>query len=161
MTALHKVTLRPALMADYPLIEGWLRQSEVQRWWGSLTIAQAAVISALQAPMGLCSIILADGEPAGYIQAQEDQGADFAGAYRIDAFIGAARFRGSGVGLAAIELAADEVFHSTLAVAIFALVPLRNEAAVRLYERSRFRWVRVVDDPALGTCWLMRRERAA
>ncbi|MFX8164514.1 hypothetical protein ABTL04_19475, partial [Acinetobacter baumannii] len=92
------------------------------------SVAQAAVISALQEPLGLCSIILADSEPAGYVQAQEegrtDGPPDLAGAYRLDAFIGEPRFRGKGIGLIAIELAADEVFHSTLAVAVVAMVPL-------------------------------------
>lgn len=159
------VELRPALMADFPLIEAWLRQGEVQRWWGSLAAAQAAVISALSDPMGLCSVVLVGGAPAGYVQAQDAGQADgssgLAGAYRLDAFIGEARFRGRGIGRQALELAADEVFKSTLTVAVIATVPLRNEAAVRLYERAGFRWVRVIEDALLGPCWLMRRERSS
>ncbi len=157
------IELRPAHMADYPQIEAWLRQPEVQRWWGSFSVAQAAVISALQEPMGLCSIILVNGVPAGYIQAQDgsqaDGSPDLAGVYRLDAFIGEPRFRSQGIGRHALELAAEEVFHSTLAVAVVALVALRNEAAVRLYERAGLRWVRVIEDTLLGPCWLMRRER--
>jgi len=158
MPAVPSVDLVPAAREDYPLIEAWLRRAEIQRWWGSFPAAQAAVIAALQAPTGLCSIVRVDGVAAGYVQAEE-AGPGEPGAYRLDAFIGEPRFRGIGAGRLALELAAAEVFQTTLAVALVAIVPLRNEAAVRLYERAGFAWVRVIEDPLLGACWLMKRAR--
>ena len=160
------VDLRPAHGGDWPKIEVWLRQSEVQRWWGSHSAAQAEVLAALSSDMGLCSIIEVDGLAVGYAQAQEAQPvgealplADTAGTFRVDAFIGEAQFRARGVGREAIALVVAEIFATSLAVAAIVVVPLKYEAAVRAYEKSGFRWVRVIDDPLLGPSWLMRVSR--
>ena len=159
-----EVTLRPASSRDVAVIDGWLTQPEVQRWWGSLPAAQAAVIAALQTPAGLCSIVTVNGTPAGYIQAEEAQAGLISapvepGAYRLDAFIGEPRLRGQGVGRTALELASREVFETTLALSLVTVVSIRNEAAVRLFERAGFTWKRVLEDPLLGPCWLMVRPR--
>jgi aminoglycoside 6'-N-acetyltransferase len=160
------VSLRPATERDYGLILSWLRQAEIQRWWGSLAAAQAEVRAALLAPMGLCSIILVDGEPVGYAQAQEMPpfnppipGADTAGTFRVDLFIGDVRFRRQGVAQTALQLVTQDVFATTLMLGCIAVVPLKHEAAVRTYERAGFSWARVIDDPLLGPCWLMRCDR--
>ncbi len=160
------VALRPATDGDWPLIERWLRQPEVQRWWGALSAAQAEVLAALSSDMGLCSIIELDGCPVGYAQAQEAQplgvplpAGDIAGTFRVDAFIGDQSARTKGIGQAAIKLVAAEIFTTSLAVAAIVVVPIKYEAAVRAYEKSGFRWVRVIDDPLLGPSWLMRLER--
>ena len=160
------VTLRPAHEGDWPLIQRWLRQDEVQRWWGSLSAAQAAVIAALQADMGLCSIIEVDGRPAGYAQALETgplahalSPEPTAGTFRVDAFIGEPAFRRRGVGQAALRLVADEVFQTTLALGLIVVVAIKHEAAVRAYEKAGFKWVRVIDDPLFGPSWLMRLDR--
>ena len=60
---------------------------------------------------------------------------------------------------AALDLLTEEVFATTLAVACSAVVSIRNEAAVRAYERAGFRWQRVWQDPLFGPCWLMLLER--
>ena len=202
---LHRtLALRPASIEDWPTIDRWLGQDEARRWWGSRSAAQASVLAALDAPMGLCSIVVADGQPAGYAQALEatavgeadphfdpepllplfgagdddpngDQAADDHGGqqiggddpsvdlsvcYRVDAFIGERALRGQGIGVGALRLVTDEVFATTLATAVVAVVPLRNEAAVRAHEKAGFGWVRIVDDPLHGPCWLMRKTRA-
>ncbi len=160
---LSVVTLRPATSADSALISGWLRQAEIQRWWGSLGAAEAEVRAALLAPMGLCSIILVGDVPVGYAQAQESQPlspgdppADIAGTFRVDVFVGESRFRRQGVAQTALGLVTAEVFATTLVLGCIAVVPLRTEAAVRTYERAGFTWVRVIEDALLGPCWLMR-----
>jgi ribosomal protein S18 acetylase RimI-like enzyme len=165
------VSLRPALPGDWGLIHGWLKQGDVQRWWGSLSAAEADVRAALQTPMGLCSIILLDGRPVGYAQAQ-DAGTHFAdpmgrdipaaltaGTFRLDAFVGEASVRRRGVGQAAVRLVAEEVFATSLAVGVIVVVAISHEAAVRMYERLGFAWVRVVHDPLFGPSWLMRLDR--
>ncbi len=58
-----------------------------------------------------------------------------------------------------LALLTEEVFATTLAVACSAVVSIRNEAAVRAYERAGFRWLRVLQDPLLGPSWLMLKER--
>ncbi len=159
------LSLRPARDGDWTLIHAWLRQPEIQRWWGSLSAAEAEVIAALRADMGLCSMIELQGVPVGYAQAQDTQPlADVdpaltAGTFRIDAFIGEPYARGKGAGQAALRLVCDEVFSSTLAFGVIVMAPLKHEAAVRAYEKAGFTWVRVIDDLLLGPCWLMRLER--
>ena len=167
MTSGADVALRPATGADWSLIHRWLCQDEVQRWWGSLAAAEAEVIAALQADMGLCSIIEASGEPIGYAQALEAvyagpalPSALTAGTFRVDAFIGEPGYRRKGAGVAALRLVAAEVFATTLAPAVIAVAAIRHEAAIRAYERAGFRWVRVIEDPLFGPSWLMRQERS-
>ena len=55
----------------------------------------------------------------------------------------------------------DEVFATTLALGLSVVVSVRNEAAVRTYEKAGFRWVRVLADPLFGKSWLMLCERNA
>ena len=160
------IELRPAEDRDWTMIHGWLRQGEVQRWWGSLAAAEAEVMAALRSDMGLCSIIEVDGVPAGYAQAQDAQPLCAsvpltltAGMFRVDAFIGEPRFRGRGVAQAALALVAAEVFATTLALGVIVVAPIKHEAAVRAYEKAGFKWVRVIDDALLGPSWLMRLER--
>jgi aminoglycoside 6'-N-acetyltransferase len=140
-------------------------EPDVARWWGSRAAAQAAVLTALDEDMGLCSIVLVAGQPVGYAQAIEIAGttaADdgLAGCYKVDVFVAARAHRARGVGRAALEQVVAEVFTTTLAVAVVAVLPLAGEAAVRAHERAGFRWQRIVDDPLHGPCWLVRRERA-
>ncbi|MBX9927214.1 MAG: acetyltransferase [Hyphomicrobiaceae bacterium] len=160
------VALRPATARDWPHIDRWLTEPEIARWWGSRAAAQAAVIAALDAPMGLASMLTVDGEDAGYAHALETGNgggvpgvAGLEGCYRIDVFVGEKRLRGRGVGVAALKLIVTEVFQTTLAPATISVVSIRNEAAVRAHEKAGFRWVRVVSDPLLGPCWLLRHER--
>ena len=160
------VALRPARDTDWGRIHGWLQQTEVQRWWGSLAAAEAEVIAALRAPMGLCSIINVDGVAVGYAQAQDAQpsGAGLphsltAGHFRVDAFIGDPAFRGRSFGVAALQLVASEVFATTLAPGVIVVVAIKHEAAIRACEKAGFHWVRVIDDPLSGPSWLMRLTR--
>jgi len=160
------VRLRPATHADWARIDGWLALEQVRRWWGSHTAGQAAVLAALDAPMGLCSIIEADGRAVGYAHALDAiagglAGPDFSGCYRIDVFVGERAYRGRGIGVAALRLVTAEIFDTTLAPAAISIVSIRNEAAVRAHEKAGFAWVRVVEDALLGPCWLMRLERRA
>ena len=161
-----KIALRPADERDWALIDGWLHQPLVQRWWGSLAAAQSEVIAALRSDMGLCSIIEVDGVAAGYAQAQDARplgpglpAALTAGMFRVDAFIGDPARRGQEIAQAALHLVAEEVFATTLALAVIVVAPIRHEAAVRAYEKAGFKWVRVIADPLLGPSWLMRLDR--
>ena len=165
------VSLRAAGTRDWSTIDAWLKRPDIQSWWGSHASAQAAVLSALRTDMGLCSLIEVDGEPVGYAQALDADvldGATFKGApldlerglFRVEAFIGAPKFRGSGVGQQALRLVAEEVFATTLVLGLIAIVALRHEGAVRAYEKAGFQWVRVIDDALLGPCWIMRFDRS-
>jgi aminoglycoside 6'-N-acetyltransferase len=82
-----------------------------------------------------------------------------AGTWDVDLFIAEPGHRGCGAGERALELLAEEVFTTTLAPALAVFVSVRNEAAVRAYERAGFAWARVWEDPLLGPSWMMLRTR--
>ena len=162
------ISLRPATAADWGRIRGWLALPEIQRWWGNLASAEAEMRLAFETPSALCRIIEADGTPIGYAHAMDATfwGTDLpegmpAGTWDADLFIAAPEHRGKGAGRTALRLLAEEVFSTTLAVAISVFASIKNEAAVRAYEQAGFRWVRVWDDPVFGPSWLMLLERDA
>ena len=159
------IVLRAVTDADEALIERWIRQPDIQRWWGNAGSAFAEVKLALESQSALCRIILVEGLAAGYAHACDaalwgalPDGLP-AGTWDLDLFIADPTARGKGAGEAALRLLTDEVFSTTFAMAVSVFVSVRNEAVVRIYERAGFRWVRIFDDPALGPTWMMVRER--
>jgi aminoglycoside 6'-N-acetyltransferase len=161
-----RVALRPATPEDRFLIRRWLAQPAVQEWWGSAAGAEAGITLAMESATALPRIIECDGTPIGYAHAveigvwAEERPAELApGTWDIDLFIALEEHRSKGLGHAALELLAAEVFATTLAVACSAVVPVRNEAAARACERAGFRWLRVWPDPLFGPSWLMLKER--
>jgi aminoglycoside 6'-N-acetyltransferase len=59
------------------------------------------------------------------------------------------------VGLQALNLLKAEVFSTTLATAVCVFASIRNEAAVRAYEKAGFHWQRIWNDSAVGPSWFM------
>lgn len=162
------VRLRPASRADWPLIRRWLALPEIEDWWGPRSATEAAVLSAFEAPHALARIIEcgATAEPIGYGHAVdatlwgEQLPDDLApGTWDIDLFIASPAHRGIGAGTAALVLLRDEVFQTTLAVAVAVFPSIANERAVRAYEKAGFRWRRVWHDPLAGPAWFMTAER--
>ena len=161
-----EVHLRPATPEDRFVVRRWLANPDIQAWWGNAASAEAEINLAMASDTAVCRIIEAAGAPIGYAHAvdiavwNEERPEEFPPAtWDIDLFIASAEHRGRGLGHAALELLTQEVFASTLAVACSAVVPIRNEAAVRAYERTGFRWLRIWSDPLFGPCWLMLKER--
>jgi aminoglycoside 6'-N-acetyltransferase len=160
------ISLRPATPEDRFLIRRWLADPEVQTWWGNAASAEAGITLAMDSATALPRIILCGGTPIGYAHAveigvwAEERPAELPpGTWDVDLFIASAAHRGKGLGHAALGLLTEEVFATTLAVACSAVVSVRNEAAVRAYERAGFRWQRIWPDPLFGPCWLMLKER--
>jgi aminoglycoside 6'-N-acetyltransferase len=138
----------------------------VQAWWGNAASAEAEITLAMGSEASLCRIIESDGTPVGYAHAVEiglwgeEQPDDLpVGTWDIDLFIAAPEHRGRGAGASALAQLVEEVFATRLAVACCAVVSIRNEAAARAYEKAGFRWTRIWQDPLVGPCWLMLRER--
>ena len=163
-----KLTLRPATGRDGALIQTWLRRAEIQRWWGSLAAAEAELRIASETPSAIRMIVAHAGEPIGYGQAvdagltgEEAQLSLPPLTWDVSLFIASPAHRGQGLGLAALAMLRDEVFATTLALGLSVVVSVRNEAAVRTYEKAGFRWVRVLADPLFGKSWLMLCERDA
>ncbi len=160
------VSLRPVTPADWPLLLKWLRDPDVQRWWGRPSAVEAEIRLVLETPSALGRIIEADGRPVGYTHAIDathwgERLPDVLPEWTwdIDIVVAEAAYRGRHVGEEALNQLASEVFGSTFAMALSVFVSVRNEAAVRAYERAGFKWVTVWDDPVAGPEWLMIRER--
>jgi len=160
------VRLRLARRADWDLIRGWLVRDDIQEWWGPASATETEVNMALNSEHGLCRIIEAGGAPVGYAHAVdatiwgEDLPQDLApGTWDLDLFIASEEHRGKGVGQTALSLLKDEVFASTLAVAVCVFPSIRNERAVRAYEKAGFQWKRIWNDPYMGPSWFMIAER--
>lgn len=158
--------LRPATANDRFLIRRWLADPMVRGWWADVASAEAEITLAFSSEAALPRIIERDGVPIGYTQAVEvglwaDQRPDGvpAGTWGVDCFLASRRSDSRDTAAAALDLLTQEVFATTLAVACSAVVSIRNETAVRAYEQAGFRWQQIWPDPALGTSWLMLKER--
>lgn len=161
------VVLRPAVAADRDLIRAWLADPAVQRWWGTLASAEAEFTLAMSSTSAICRIIEAGGEPVGYAHAVDATmwGGELPdglppGTWDIDLFVGSPTYRGRGIGQCALRLLTDEVFTTTLAVACCIFASVRNEAAIRAYEKAGYRWVRIVEDAIFGPSWMLLRDRS-
>ena len=156
------VSLRPVVRSDLDVIRRWLRQPEVEEWWGPASATTAEVQIAVQSPSALCRIVQSDGVAVGYCHAIDAQlwgdhlPEDLEpGTWDLDLFIGSAAHRGQGIGLKALDLLRSEVFSTTLAPAVCIFASIRNEAAVRAYEKAGFRWQRLWTETGTGPCWFM------
>jgi aminoglycoside 6'-N-acetyltransferase len=161
------VRLRPASRADWDMIRRWLARPDIEGWWGPLSATEAEVNVALASAHAICCIIEASGEAIGYAHAVdatiwgEALPEDLEpGTWDLDLFIASEEHRGKGAGAAALALLKDEVFATTLAMAVCVFPSVRNERAVRAYEKAGFRWKRVWHDPHAGPSWFMVAERA-
>lgn len=160
------VALRPAGRADWDLIRGWLARPDVEAWWGPRAATEAEVNIALNSEHALCRIIEAGDRSVGYAHAVDatmwgeelPQDLD-PGTWDLDLFIASEEHRGKGVGQAALGLLKDEVFATTMALAVCVFPSIKNERAVRAYEKAGFRWKRIWNDPYMGPSWFMVAER--
>jgi RimJ/RimL family protein N-acetyltransferase len=161
------IALRPPVPADWDRVRAWLRQPEIQAWWGGLSAAEAEIAIAAESPSALCRMIVANGLPIGYGQAIDADLVASArtvglptGAYVAALFIADPAHRRRGAGESALTALTREVFSTTLAIACATVLPVRYEPAVRSAERAGYRWIGVSDDAATGQNWLMIRERS-
>ena len=160
------IHLRPATPEDRFRIRRWLVQPEVEAAWGNAASAEAEINLAMDSEAALCRIIACEGVPIGYAHAleigllgDERPGDLAAGTWHVNLLIASQQYRGRGLESAALALLTEEVFTTTLAVGCVGVVSIRNEAAVRAYERADFRWQRIALDRLLGPSWLMLKER--
>ncbi|MFM9942514.1 MAG: GNAT family N-acetyltransferase [Hyphomicrobiaceae bacterium] len=163
-----ELRLLPVAPRDQGLIRHWLRDPGVQAWWGNAAAAEAEVAVVLASDGALARMIHLGDEPIGYAHAVDSASLDGPlpvaiqpGTFDCDLFIGVAAHRGQGHGQRALDLLALEVFGTTLALACSVVVSIRNERAVRAYERVGFVWKSVWQDPIAGPSWVMVRQRPA
>jgi RimJ/RimL family protein N-acetyltransferase len=161
------VRLRPVIREDRDLIRNWLADNAVRAWWGSPAAVEAEVAIAIESQSAICRMIEVGGAAVGYahafdagLMATNGSLSREPGIWQCMFFIGSETHRGLGLGAAALGLLAEEVLSTTLALGCETMVPVKNESAVREIEARGFRWRRVENDAALGTVWIMRRDRA-
>jgi aminoglycoside 6'-N-acetyltransferase len=161
-----RLRLRQATPEDRFRIRRWLAEPRIQAWWGNSASAEAEISLAMASDTALCRVLECADIPIGYAHAVEvglwGESRPLEarpGTWQVDLFIASEAHRGQGLGASVLGLLAQEVFATTLAVACCGLVSIRNEAAVRAYERAGFRWRQVWHDPLLGPCWVMLKER--
>lgn len=162
------IQLRPARRSDASLIRAWLVTPDIQDWWGPLSSTEAEVNIALSSDHAICRIIECDGVAVGYCHAIDatmwgDQLPDELqpGTWDLDIFVASEDHRGKGIGQIALGALKDEVFSTTLAVAVCVFPSIRNERAVRAYEKAGFKWKRIWNDPYTGPSWFMVAERGS
>ncbi len=162
------VQLKPATRRDAGLIRSWLITPDIQEWWGPLSSTEAEVNIALSSGHAICRLIECDGEAVGYCHAIDatlwgDQLPDALepGTWDLDIFVASERHRGQGIGQIALAALKDEVFSTTLAVAVCVFPSIRNERAVRAYEKAGFKWQSIWNDPHAGPSWFMVAARPA
>ena len=139
---------------------------DIQEWWGPLSATEAEVNIALSSTHAICRIIECDGLAVGYCHAIDatlwgEQLPDDLepGTWDLDIFVASENHRGKGFGQIALAALKDEVFSTTLAVAVCVFPSIRNERAVRAYEKAGFKWKRIWNDPHAGPSWFMVAER--
>ena len=147
------IRLRPAVPEDRFRIRRWLAEPEIAAWWGNAASAEAEIALAMASDTAVCRIVLFGEEPIGYAHAVdvglwggERPQAIEPGTWDVDLFIGSEQHRSRGLGGVALGRLVEEVFATTLAIACCGLVSIRNEAAVRAYERAGFAWRRLQRD---------------
>ena len=101
--AAPRPTLRRVRTADRHQIDRWLRNPDVQRWWGNAASAEAEIRLALESDTAACRMIEIEGVAVGYAQAVDNGrpnaprgGPVPAGAWDCNLFIGSAPHRGQG-----------------------------------------------------------------
>ena len=139
------VRLRPARRTDWDLIRGWLARDDIEAWWGPRSATEAEVNIALNSEHALCRIIEAGGAPVGY-------------AHAVDATMWGEDLP-QDLEAGTWDLLKEEVFGTTFAVAVCVFPSVKNERAVRAYEKAGFRWKRIWNDPHMGPSWFMVAER--
>ncbi|MEO1543330.1 MAG: GNAT family N-acetyltransferase [Pseudomonadota bacterium] len=163
-----QLKLRPATEGDWPELKRWLNLPGVVQWWGTPNAVEAEIRIVFETASAVARIIEWDGAPIGYAHAidathwgEELPVAIPAGTYDVDCLIAEPQHRGRGLGRQAVEMLVNEVFSTTLCVACSVVISVRNEQAVRAYEKVGFKWVEVFEDPQFGPSWLMIKHRPA
>ena len=145
-----------------PLLDRWLREPHVRRWWGDPVRNLAEVH---QRPSdGGHALITADGLPIGYVCWQRYRDEDMAiigvpdlpeGAIDLDIMIGETGYLGHGAGPRALGLLLARVALDASVPLVGLATSLDNTSAIRAYEKAGFSRVRQFDDPEFGRCWFM------
>ena len=152
----------PMTYDHLPMVAGWLRTPEVERWWGDPREQHDLVRGDLDHPDMDQFIVATCGRPFGYIQCYRlsawnggfgEQPAQTRG---IDQFIGEPEMIGCGHGAKFIRQFVDALLADGTPRVVTDPDPA-NRRAIRAYEKAGFARDRMVDTPD-GPALLMRRQ---
>jgi aminoglycoside 6'-N-acetyltransferase len=156
------VELVPRIAGDEQLVDRWLREDHVRRFWGDPSTS-ARELESLP-PGAQVRLIRADGRQAGLVVWQHPtrQELDEAGLEEIptsvidiDIMVGEPELTGRGIGTAAIRLAAEQALADETVPYLIAAPKLDNAASRRAFEKAGFGVDREFDDPIFGPSVLM------
>jgi aminoglycoside 6'-N-acetyltransferase len=153
------IEFRPLAEEDLPLIERWLGEEHVARWWREPVAREIAEFRAGiegRDPTDHYLVVL-DGRPVGMVQTylasdypewEEEIGELGPGAAGVDILIGEAGAIGQGLGGQVLEAFARQiVFADSRVASVVATVEEPNRRSWRAFEKAGFRHVRdVVED---------------
>ena len=151
-------------LRDRHLLSDWLQSQAVQKWWGNpINRLQQIENNASDSHALICSSGLA----VGYLCWQKvvREALDSVGLFDvsedlidIDMFIGDPLARGQGFGPKALELLMLKL-HSESGNCLAGLVTsVKNQSAIRAFEKSGFKKKTQFDSGSFGTCWFMEYE---
>lgn len=169
-----EINFRKLRLDDLSLIQRWLNSDFVSRWYGSGNYAYADVLekygSRITGESPTDPYLICYGQmPIGYIQTykiidypeynalvQADE--HTAG---VDLFLGEERYTNQGLGTAALQHFLMEIVFAKAGIDACMLGPApTNKAAIRVYEKVGFSYVKTVSHPdGSGDEYLMRMER--
>lgn len=156
-----KITLKPLTEDDLPLIADWLERPHVREWWGDTTLDEFRYLMDAANERGF--IVVADGRPAGFIQAyncyaQPDPIRDTKDppeTWGLDLFVGEETLLRKGVASAAIgELI--EILRQGSCTRLIIDPREDNVAAIALYEKVGFTKFAEIDDYPAPTQLMVR-----
>ncbi|MCC7382688.1 MAG: GNAT family N-acetyltransferase [Deltaproteobacteria bacterium] len=162
-----EVRLLDVTSSDLPLIERWLREDHVRRFWGEPE-ENTRLLREPPATGSGRAIIEADGRKVGLVLWQHPtrRELDEAGLHDvpesvidIDIMIGEAAHVGRGVGPAAIRSVAEAALADASVPFVIAGTLIENQRSQRAFAKAGFRSDREFDDVPSGRCVLMVRRR--
>jgi len=151
---------------ERPLIERWLRQEHVRRWWGDPEVAARELAARPDAAPS--AIIEAGGGKVGLVvwgrpSRDELEAAGLAdidpAALDVDIMIGEPTALYRGIGCEALRLVVAAALSDPAVPYLIAATVVGNDAAVRAFTKAGFRVDREFADPEYGACLLLRRDR--
>ena len=144
---------------DVELLDGWLHQEHVQRWWGD---PRDAISDAHRRPSENHRVITFKGLDCGYVCWEAPDSEELAaagltqyapGLIDVDILIGRLDLLGCGIGTTVGKRLLDEISGPGIRVGVG--MSSKNKRAIRTAKSLGFRTVHTFEDPETGPCHYM------
>ncbi|AUT03160.1 hypothetical protein CLI64_23640 [Nostoc sp. CENA543] len=159
MSKINLAPFDPAMHAE--LLRQWLYSPHVLEWWGNPEGNLQEAIQVL--PTTQQAMIIFDNQPVGYLrwelwsasQLEEIGLSGVPNSIDIDIFIGERSLIGQGIGTAALRSLLSLLAATTTAPVASICASIKNEIALRAYEKAGFQRIHQYPDFESGMCWLL------